>query len=186
MDATELLEQQHRKVEGLFGKLEDMQREEAGELLDELANDLAAHMAIEQQLFYPAVREVDEELVVESFEEHSIAEVALKRLLIAKQQLTFKARVTALKELIQHHVEEEEHELFPKVQKALNSERLDQLGEQMEQLFEQKVKAGYKRLVPKGLVPTSADEAQKRKSRSKPAKRKSAPSRTTSRRRSAA
>lgn len=191
MNATDLLEQQHRKVESILEKLEDMEREEARDLLEELANDLAAHMAIEQELFYPAVREVDEELVTESFEEHALAEVALKRLLIAKQQPTFKARVTALKELIGHHVEEEEHELFPKVQKAMDSERIEQLGEEMEQRFEQQVKAGYKKLVPKGLIPTSADESQKkpRRSSKSPARRKSAPARgrsSGSRRRKAA
>src|SRR5688572_25140478 len=105
MKATSLLETQHRKVEALFKKLEGG-RSEREPLLEDLANNLAAHMAIEQEIFYPAIKEVDEELVHESFEEHSLAELALKRLFVAPDDEAFKARLTALKELIEHHVSE--------------------------------------------------------------------------------
>ena len=80
MKATALLETQHRAVEGIFENLESGSEDPAAELL-ELANNLAAHMAIEQNLFYPAVQDIDSKLVAESFEEHAIAELALKRLL---------------------------------------------------------------------------------------------------------
>ena len=80
MNATSLLERQHRKVEALFKKLESG-RSDPAPVLEELANSLAAHMAIEQDIFYPAIREVDSDMVNESYEEHSLAEVALKRLL---------------------------------------------------------------------------------------------------------
>jgi hemerythrin superfamily protein len=164
MNATELLEKQHRKVEAMFSKLEDEEKlSDAKELVEELANDLAAHMTIEQELFYPAVRTVDGELVAESFEEHALAEVALKRLLASDSPEAFKARVTALKELIQHHVEEEEEELFPKVEKALDDDKLEQLGDEMETLFERVVDGGYKKVIPKGLITTSADTSQKKK-----------------------
>jgi hemerythrin superfamily protein len=163
MNATELLEQQHRKVEGTFDQLEDKDRDEGQELVQELANDLAAHFVIEQEIFYPAIREVDQDQVKESFEEHSLAEVALKRLLSTRDDETFKARVSALKELIQHHVKEEEQELFPKVRESLGDERLEELGEEMQQRFEEVVERGYKRVFPKGLIATSADESQKRK-----------------------
>jgi hemerythrin superfamily protein len=89
-------------------------KEPAMQLLTELANDLAAHMAIEQQLFYPTVHSIKADLVNESYEEHSVAELALKRLLrTSPQDPLFKARVTVLKELIEHQVEEEEEDLFP-------------------------------------------------------------------------
>jgi hemerythrin superfamily protein len=182
MNATELLEKQHRKVEAIFSKLEDEEKlSDAKELVEELANDLAAHMTIEQELFYPAVRAVDSELVAESFEEHALAEVALKRLLTSDSPQAFKARVTALKELIQHHVKEEEDELFPKVDKALDDEKLEELGEQMETLFERVVDAGYKKVIPKGLITTSADTSQKKKKAAPRTKKGS-----TARRRSAA
>src|SRR5690349_7059614 len=119
MKATELLEKQHREVEAIFDKIESSRSGSNG-LVNDLADKLAGHMAIEQKLFYPAVRSADENLVLESFEEHAIAELALKRLLaVDAKDPTFTAKVTALKELIQHHVEEEEEELFPKVEKAI-------------------------------------------------------------------
>ena len=70
-------------------------------------------MAIEQTIFYPAVKDIDSEMVSEGYQEHAIAELALKRLLsTAPDDETFVAKVTALRDLIEHHVEEEEDQLF--------------------------------------------------------------------------
>lgn len=161
MKATSLLENQHRKVEALFKKLESG-RSEPEPLLEELANNLAAHMAIEQDIFYPAIKQVDEDVVNESYEEHALAEVALKRLLAATDDESFKARLTALKELIEHHVTEEEEELFPEVEKALDEDMLEQLGKTMKARFDEVYEAGFEAAVPKGAVAkTSADVAKK-------------------------
>jgi iron-sulfur cluster repair protein YtfE (RIC family) len=161
MKATDLLESQHRKVEALFEKLTGG-RSEPAPLLEELAANLGAHMAIEQELFYPAVKQVDPELVNESFEEHAIAELALKRLLATDpEDEAFAARVVALKELIEHHVEEEESELFPAVEKEAEAETLSELGKRMKARFEEAYDAGFEAAVPKGLSKTSADVARK-------------------------
>jgi hemerythrin-like domain-containing protein len=161
MQATQLLEKQHRKVESIFKKLEDGSPD-AEKLALELANDLVAHMTIEQDIFYPAIREVDEDLVLESYEEHALAEVALKRLLaIAPDDGAWKARVVALKELIEHHVQEEEQELFPKVEKALGEERLNELGSEMKERFEAVVAEGYEAALPRGYAKTSSDRSKK-------------------------
>lgn len=160
MEATTLLTKQHRKVEKLFRKLSGKNASE--ELVIELANELAAHMTIEQEVFYPAVRGVDSDLVLESYEEHSLAEVALKRLLATDlEDDAFHARVTALKELIEHHVKEEEEELFPKVEKALGKEKLEQFGKRMKTRFEEVLEAGYETAVPRGFGKTSADLSKK-------------------------
>jgi iron-sulfur cluster repair protein YtfE (RIC family) len=161
MLATKLLVKQHRKVEALFEKLEKSSSDPT-ELLTELANDLAAHMTIEQEIFYPEVKDVDHDQIYESYEEHALAEVALKRLLAADPEANeFKARVTALKELIEHHVKEEEEELFPEVEDKLETEKLEELGKQMEARFEQVVKAGYESAVPRGFAKTSSDVSKK-------------------------
>ncbi len=174
MKATSLLESQHRKVEALFKKLESG-RSEPEPVLEELSNSLAAHMAIEQDIFYPAVKEVDDDLVNESFEEHSLAEVALKRLLATPpSDEAFKARVIALKELIEHHVGEEEEELFPEVEKALGDEALADLGKTMKARFDEVYEAGFEAAVPKGLSKTSADVARKSSSKRTSKKAKSA------------
>lgn len=161
MKATTLLEKQHRKVKTIFNKLEKG-RGDALELLTELSNDLAAHMTIEQEIFYPAVQRVDEDLIREAYEEHALAEVALKRLLAtAPDSPSFKARVVAAKELIEHHVKEEEEDLFPKVEKKLGEQRLNELGKQMKARFDEVVEAGFEASVPRGFARTSADSSRK-------------------------
>jgi hemerythrin-like domain-containing protein len=161
MKATTLLEQQHKKVRALFKKLESG-RSEPGPLLTELANDLVAHMAIEHEIFYPAIESLDHELVAESFEEHALGEIALKRLLSTDPaEETFAARVTACKELIEHHVQEEEEELFPKVEKKVKGELLEELGKQMKARFNEVREAGYEASLPKGFGRTLADADKK-------------------------
>ena len=161
MNATSLLSSQHRKVEALFKKLENGRSDHAP-ALDELANSLAAHMAIEQELFYPAIKHVDSEMVDESFEEHALAELALKRLIATDpDDDEFHARVIALKELIEHHVEEEEQELFPQVEKQMEEEELAELGKQMKARFQEVFEAGFADAVPKGMAKTSADVSKR-------------------------
>jgi len=168
MKATSLLESQHRKVEALFKKLQGG-RSDTTAVLEELANSLAAHMAIEQELFYPRIKEAESDLVNESYEEHAMAELALKRLLMTDpEEESFQARVTTLRELIEHHVEEEEQELFPKVEKALEEQELAQLGKAMKARFDEVLDAGFAAAVPKGMAKTSADVSKKEVSRRKP------------------
>jgi iron-sulfur cluster repair protein YtfE (RIC family) len=143
--ATSLLKKQHRKVEATFKKiLAAAGTVKATPLVTELATDLASHMVIEQEIFYPAVIAVKKDLILESFEEHACAQFELTRLLqTSAKDESFKARVTTLKELIQHHVEEEEDDLFPKVDKALGTEKLVALAARMQARFDELVEAGY-------------------------------------------
>jgi hemerythrin-like domain-containing protein len=158
---TALLEKQHRKVEGIFKKLEGG-RSDAAPLLRELADNLAAHMAIEQEIYYPAVKKIDADLVLESYEEHSLAELGLKRLLATSpKDEAFEARVTAVKELIEHHVEEEEEDLFPRVDRKLGREALAALGDSMEERFAEVLEAGFRAAVPKTCEETSADVSKR-------------------------
>jgi len=102
-------------------------------------------------------------LVNESYEEHSLAEMALKRLLATDpENEAFSARVTALKELIQHHVEEEEQELFPEVHKALYEDQLTALAKRMKVRFQEVFDGGFEAAVPRGMAKTSADVSKKK------------------------
>lgn len=190
MDATELLKTQHEKVKGIFKKLENGRGDAIANVL-ELINNLAAHMAIEQDIFYPSVIAADPDMISEAFEEHSIAEYALKRLLATDpSDDAFKARVVAAKELIEHHVEEEEGELFKKVKKMLDKETLAELGAKMKARFDEVYEAGYQSAVPATLSRTSADVARadlhvtdgsheppaRRQRRKAPSRRRAAPS----------
>jgi len=157
MKATALLEEQHRKAEALFSKLESG---DAG-VLAELANELVAHMTIEQEIFYPAVRSIDTDRVTESFEEHAVAELALKRLLAADQnEETFPARVSVLQELVQRHIDDEESDLFPSVEAELSNEQLETLGEQMKWRFDEVLAEDDEGKLPRGFDETSADRAR--------------------------
>ena len=107
-------------------------------------------MAIEQELFYPAVLNVKEDLVLEGYEEHAVARFALRRLWETEpSDQTFKAKVTTLKELIEHHAEEEEDDLFKKAEVALGA-RSAELCAEMLALFDATMKEGYERAVGRG------------------------------------
>jgi iron-sulfur cluster repair protein YtfE (RIC family) len=148
MKATTLLEKQHRKVEAIFKKIESAKPTGAPALVTELANDLVGHMVIEQEIFYPAAKQVKTDLVLESYEEHALAAHGLKRLVeAAPDDESFHAKVTALKELIEHHVEEEEKDLFPKVEKALGQEAIEALGKKMKTRFDEVVESGYEKVL---------------------------------------
>ena len=149
MKATALLTKQHQEVRAIFKQLEKGNGQSKA-LLDKLATNLAAHRVIEQELFYPAVLKVNEDLILESYEEHEVARFALKRLMApGVTDRTFKAKVTTLKEIIEDHMEEEEGDLFPASEKALGDASED-LCTRMKARFEKTAKGGYDRALAKG------------------------------------
>lgn len=136
MKATELLKKQHREVKTLFGAAKKAKPAQRRGILDEITEKLRAHMTIEEDIFYPAVREIGtkkaEEIVPEAYEEHHVVTLVLDELPdVDTDDERFEAKVTVLDELIQHHVEEEEEEMF-KIAEKLGAERLKELGSEME------------------------------------------------------
>ncbi len=95
-----------------------------------------------------------------------MAELALKRLLATPPSaVSFRAKVTTLKELIEHHVEEEEEELFPLVEKRMGDDTLLLLGKQMKVAFDAAFERGFEELVPRTMSSTSADVSNKAKAK---------------------
>ena len=141
MKATELLKMQHDEVKALFEKIESTLEDggDASQRFEELARKLVAHDAIEREIFYPACEELDEveDLLGESLVEHGLVEFSLYQADVALGDEHFSHKCTVLKEVILHHVEEEEKELFPKVESALDSDALERLEEQMNTRFEE-------------------------------------------------
>ena len=134
MDAIELLKSQHREVEELFAKIEKAKSDNnKAKLFDQLADDLAIHAAIEEHHFYPSVKERrTEEILLEALEEHLAIKRALADLLeTAVDDETFDAKIKALKEEVQHHVKEEESDLFPKVKKIFSRDELTAIASEM-------------------------------------------------------
>jgi hemerythrin superfamily protein len=142
MKATDLLKRQHKDVKTLFKKLEKTDNARMRrQLLDQIATDLEAHTVIEEEMFYPAVRELGtrkaEEMVDEAFEEHHVVKLILAEApQVDPEGERFEAKMTVLSEMVEHHADEEEDAMFKLAQK-LGTEELENLGERMEQRFEE-------------------------------------------------
>lgn len=139
MKATTLLKRQHREVEGLFAAAKKATAPtKRRAVLDEIADKLRGHMMIEEQIFYPAVAAQSErkkmlELIPEAYEEHHVVKLVLGELpSVDPADKRFVAKVTVLSELVEHHVEEEEKEMFPAVEKDLGDDVLTELGQRMQ------------------------------------------------------
>ena len=133
-DAIQLLTAQHREVEDLFEEIENARHAEDKEaLFSDLADKLTIHTRIEEQTFYPAVRERrTEAIVLEAFVEHTAIKRSLAELIqIDAGTAAFDVQLQALKELVDEHVEEEEEELFPVARKALSDDDLYTLAREM-------------------------------------------------------
>ena len=134
MNAIELLESQHREVEKLLSRIESAKEpSEKQRLFETIADHLAVHAAIEEHQFYPAVKaKRTEDILLEALEEHvSVKRVLADLMKTSAGDETFDAKIKVLKEQLEHHVEEEEDDLFPKVKKLLDSEQLEALGQEM-------------------------------------------------------
>jgi len=138
MNAFELLKQDHQTVSGIFDELEAGDAAARRQTFPRLKQELDVHAHIEETIFYPALKERPEtrELVAEAYDEH--AEV--KRLLASLEQGLGAAdgdawleQLTDLRDSVEHHVEEEENELFPNAEKALGAEQIDALGTRMKE-----------------------------------------------------
>jgi hemerythrin superfamily protein len=131
--AVELLMNDHRAVEALFKKFDDQEDSDSRrETALRICKELTVHATVEEELFYPFLRENIEEtdLVDEAEVEHGTAKDLIAQIEGAEElDDMFDARVKVLKEYIQHHVKEEEGEIFPKLGDF--KEELDALGQEM-------------------------------------------------------
>ncbi|MFY9555801.1 MAG: hemerythrin domain-containing protein [Blastocatellia bacterium] len=138
MNAFDLLKEDHKKVADLLEKLEPTTERAVktrDELFTRLNNELEVHAAIEEQIFYPAIKEAEEtrDITLEALEEHRIVKQFLRELSSTpKDSETWTAKLTVLKENIEHHVEEEEGEMFKKARKVLTDKQVEELGARME------------------------------------------------------
>ncbi|HVJ17612.1 MAG TPA: hemerythrin domain-containing protein [Polyangiaceae bacterium] len=151
MNALELLNSQHEEVKALFEEIEetDDPEDKAG-LFEELAASIAAHATIEEKIFYPAAyANATKELLSEAVEEHLAAKRILADLLkMSVEDGQFHAKLKVLKDELEHHIEEEEGELFPKVREELDAAKLEALGAQMEDLFDSELDDGAAEKIP--------------------------------------
>jgi hemerythrin superfamily protein len=125
MDAITYLKQDHKVVKT------------KGQLVERMITELSVHAAIEEAVFYPSTREARQETedqVLESLEEHHVVKVVLAELDgMDPHDERFDAKVTVMMEMVRHHVEEEEQELFPMVRAAMGRKDLEEIGRRLDE-----------------------------------------------------
>ncbi|WP_419793333.1 hemerythrin domain-containing protein [Pseudomonas palleroniana] len=140
MNAIDLLKADHEKVKAILTQLSestDRAVKKRTDLLDKLEMEISIHTQLEEQILYPAFKAAggkdEAEMYYEAKEEHRTVDSLVLPDLKKTDPTTpeFAGRVKVVKELLEHHIEEEETEMFPQAKKLLGKEKLDQLGEQM-------------------------------------------------------
>ena len=157
-DAIVLLKDDHQEIRKVFKDFEaagDNAEKRKGQLVDRMIELLTQHTYIENEVMYPRVRELLPELeddVLESYEEHHVADVLVMELSMMKpSDERFDAKTTVLIENVTHHMDEEEQDWFPKVREGLGRKALQEIGEAM---LEAKKKAPKRPSQPSALKKT--------------------------------
>ena len=140
MDAIKLLTADHDEVRGLFDQFRTAK--EAGdsqrmhELQRTIFDELDTHTRIEEDIFYPAVKSLGDddatETVAEGVQEHHVVKVLMREIQELSDDEIFAAKMTVLIENVEHHADEEESELFPRLREQMSQERLDELGRELQ------------------------------------------------------
>ena len=135
MDAFTLLKADHQKVAQLFERLEAASGKRKLSVFEEIKAELDLHAQIEEEIFYPALEQPSEtrDLTLEAYEEHAIVKKLLRELSGAgTADDEWEAKAKVLQEAVEHHVDEEENELFEKAEQALGEEEIEELGQRLE------------------------------------------------------
>jgi len=137
-DALVLLKEDHKEIKKVFREFQEAGENahvRKGELVKKMIELLTVHTYIENEIMYPEVRKLVPDIeddILESYEEHHVADVLAMELFVMKpEQDRFDAKTTVLIENVEHHIEEEEGEWFPKVREALGRNELSDLGARM-------------------------------------------------------
>jgi len=141
MDAISLLKKDHANVKALFSQVEELSDRATASrkrLFDKVNAELRTHSEIEEQIFYPAVKQRAEDgeerdLVLESYEEHAIVATLLDQMQeLAPDDETFAPKFNVLMELVRQHIKEEEKELFPGARDLFDRDEMERLGQELQ------------------------------------------------------
>jgi hemerythrin-like domain-containing protein len=142
-DAIVILKADHKELKRIFREFQAAGEDaikQKGDLVDKMLELLTVHTYLENECMYPEIRERLPELeddILESYEEHHVADVLCMELAGMKPDAErFVAKTTVLIESVEHHIEEEEENWFPKVREALGRNDLQELGQRLEELRE--------------------------------------------------
>ncbi|HEX4949921.1 MAG TPA: hemerythrin domain-containing protein [Blastocatellia bacterium] len=136
MSALELLKADHEKVQALFEQVKATEKErQHKQLYKKIKMELETHMYIEEKVFYPTLKKQEEfkDQVLEAMEEHLQVKTLIRDMdRLADGNERFAAKLQVLMDNIEHHVEEEEEELFPQVEEKFSAEDLEKIGVELE------------------------------------------------------
>lgn len=143
MNAIDLLTDDHEKVKDILTRLADSTERAVktrSELLQKLEMEVTIHTQLEEEILYPAFKEAGSKEEVTMYHEAKEEHRAVDSLVLPDLKATdpssleFSGRVKVCKELLEHHIEEEESEMFPKARELFSEEQLTQMGQQMVEL----------------------------------------------------
>jgi hemerythrin-like domain-containing protein len=138
MDAIQLLKEDHDKVKKILEDLDtttDRGVKTREELFTKIKRELEVHESIEEEIFYPALKEHPKakDLVLEAYEEHHVVDVVMGEIAdLPFDDETWGAKCTVMKENVEHHIEEEEDEMFKQARQVFSKEELEELGARMQ------------------------------------------------------
>jgi hemerythrin-like domain-containing protein len=137
MDAISLLEEDHRKMKKLLSELESTTErgvKTREDLFATVKDELTVHETIEEEIFYPALKEhpKTKEIALEAYEEHHVVDMVMAEIEdVPYDDETWGAKFKVMKENIEHHIEEEENEMFKQARQVFEEDELEALGEEM-------------------------------------------------------
>ncbi|MBA2489312.1 MAG: hemerythrin domain-containing protein [Chloroflexi bacterium] len=143
MDALELMKSDHAAVKKLLergDKTTEQATKTRQELFDTIKTELGAHEAMEEEIFYPALKEHPKakDIVLEAYEEHHVVDTVMGELeRTPVDDETWGAKFTVMKENLEHHIEEEEGEMFKQARSVFDRDELQELGQRMQARKEQ-------------------------------------------------
>jgi hemerythrin-like domain-containing protein len=138
VDAIKLLKDDHDKAKKMLQQLEETTERAVKtreEVFTKLKSELVVHEAIEEEIFYPALKEHAEakEIVLEAYEEHNVVDMVMSEIEQTPfEDETWSAKFSVMKENLEHHIEEEEGEMFKQARDVFDKETLERLGDQMQ------------------------------------------------------
>ena len=137
MDALSLLKDDHNKVKKMLRELESTTErgvKTREDLFSKVKHELTVHEAIEEEILYPALKEhpKTKDIALEAYEEHHVVDTVMAEIEgVAYEDETWGAKFKVMKENLEHHIEEEEGEMFKQARQVLDRDELNQLGETM-------------------------------------------------------
>ena len=143
MDALKLLEEDHKKVKKILSDLDSTTErgvKTREELYTKVKQELTVHEAIEEEIFYPALKDHPKakELVLEAYEEHHVVDNVMAEIDgLSFDDEKWGAKLSVMKENLEHHIEEEEDEMWKQARQVFSDDELEELGVRMQQRKDQ-------------------------------------------------